>query len=175
MIKRIVSYDFDGTLCHTPGPEIGKKVWEEKTGTVFPYTGWWSKKETLDLDIFDIPVDGDVYMKYLEDMVRKEESGDTMVILATGRVEKLRKEVENVLNHHNLSFDLVALNTGGDTYHFKTRLFEMLINKFNPDEFVMYDDRQEHLVMFEDWAKKQPCRVEIIDVTKSPKVSKIFN
>jgi hypothetical protein len=31
----------------------------------------------------------------------------------------------------------------------------------------MYDDRQEHLVMFEDWAKKQPCRVEIIDVTTS--------
>jgi hypothetical protein len=175
MIKRIVSYDFDGTMCFTPGHIEGEKIWKEKTSTDWPYTGWWSKKETLDLNIFDIPVNQFVYRKYLEDMVRKEEEKDTFVLLATGRLERLRKEVEKVLNYHNLSFDMVALNTGGDTYHFKTKLFEKLIREYNPEVFVMYDDRHEHLVKFEEWAKKQPCRVEIIDVTKSDKSPLIIN
>ena len=64
MIKKIVIFDFDGTLCFTPEPVEGKKIWFEKTGTVFPYPGWWSKKETLDMDIFYIPVNPFVYKKY---------------------------------------------------------------------------------------------------------------
>lgn len=175
MIKRIVSYDFDGTLCFTPEPIEGEKIWKRETGTDWPYTGWWSKKETLDLNIFDIPVNQFVYNKYLQDVVRQEEDKDTFILLATGRLERLRKEVELVLNHHNLSFDMVALNPGMNTYTFKTRLFEKLINEYNPDVFVMYDDRHEHLVNFEKWAENQPCRVEIIDVTKSDKTPKIIN
>ena len=30
----------------------------------------------------------------------------------------------------------------------------------------MYDDREEHLVKFEQWATTQPCNVTIIDVKK---------
>lgn len=170
-MKKIVSFDFDGTMCHTPGPEDGKKIWQKKTGTVFPYPGWWSKKETLDQDIFYIPVNPFVYKKYLEAVAED----DTMVILVTGRLFKLQKEVEKVLKSHNLEFDLVACNTGGETYHFKTKLFENLINKYKPEIFVMYDDRHDHLVQFEKWAKSQPCRIEIIDVMKSNKTPKIIN
>ena len=92
-MKKIVSFDFDGTMCFTPGPEEGKKIWEQKTGMVFPYPGWWSKKETLDQNIFHIPVNPFVYKKYLEAVAED----DTMVILATGRLAKLQKEVEKVL------------------------------------------------------------------------------
>lgn len=175
MIKRIVSYDFDGTLCFTPEPLEGEKIWEKETGTVWPYRGWWSKKESLDMNIFDIPVNQFVYRKYLEDVVRKEESKDTFILLATGRIEKLRKEVELVLNHHNLSFDMVSLNPGMNTLDFKIKLFEKLIEKYDPEVFVMYDDRHQHLVEFEKWAETQPCRIEIIDVTKSDKTPKIIN
>jgi hypothetical protein len=58
----------------------------------------------------------------------------------------------------------VYLNFGGDTFSFKTRLFENLINRLSPDEFIMYDDRQEHLPKFEEWAKNQNCVVTIVDV-----------
>lgn len=171
MIKKIICFDFDGTLCFTPEPVEGKKIWQEKTGTVFPYPGWWSKKETLNLDIFYIPLNPFVYKKYLEAMSEEE----TMVILATGRLVKLQKEVQKVLDFHNLEFDLVACNTGGETFRFKTKLFEDLIKKHQPDTFVMYDDRHEHLTQFEIWARFQPCRVEIIDVTKSDKTPKVIN
>jgi hypothetical protein len=163
--------DFDGTMCYTPGPEEGKKIWEEKTGTVFPYPGWWSKRETLDMNIFHIPVNPFVYKKYLEAVADE----DVMVILATGRLVKLQREVEKVLRSHNLEFDIVACNNGGETYRFKTKLFENLINKYRPEVFVMYDDRHDHIVQFETWARFQPCRVEIIDVTKSDKSPRIIN
>jgi len=171
MIKKIVIFDFDGTMCYTPEPIEGEKIWFEKTGTVFPYTGWWSKKETLDQNIFHIPINPFVYKKYLEAVA----DDNTMTILATGRLIKLQREVEKVLTSHNLSFDLVACNNGGETYRFKTKLFEELINKYKPEVFVMYDDRHDHLVKFEMWARFQPCRVEIIDVTKSEKNPKIIN
>lgn len=170
-MKKITCFDFDGTLCFTPEPIEGEKVWEKKTGMVWPYVGWWSKKETLDMSIFSIPVNPFVYRKYLEAVAEPE----NYTILATGRLFKLKKEVENVLNSHNLSFDLVSLNPGMNTYEFKTKLFSDLINKYKPEVFTMYDDRHEHLVKFEIWARFQPCRVEIIDVTKADKTPKVIN
>jgi len=163
MIEKIVIFDFDGTLFHTPEPKLGEVIWKQKTGIDWPYTGWWSKKETLDLNIFNIPLNQFVYRKYLEAVAED----NTYVVLATGRIERLRKEVETILRENNLSFDRVDLNTGGDTLTFKTRLFEKLIQKYKPKTLVMYDDRHLHLVEFEKWAKFQPCQIEIIDVTKS--------
>jgi len=171
-MKKIVSFDFDGTLFFTPGPIEGEKIWKEKTGLSWPYDGWWSKKETLDLNIFNIPINPFVHRKYVE----AYEDKDTFTLLATGRLaRKLQKEVERVLDQYDLSFDLVALNDGGETYRFKTKLFESLIAKYKPEVFTMYDDRHDHLVQFEIWARFQPCRVEIIDVTKSDKTPKIIN
>ncbi len=167
--SKLISFDFDDTLCHTPLPEGGKEIWFEKTGTEWPHRGWWSKPESLDLEVFDIPINKWVYEKYLEAVT--DESA--YLIMATGRIEPLRKEVELVLNHHNLSFDEVYLNFGGDTYSFKTRLFENLIDRLSPDEFIMYDDRQEHLPKFEEWAKNQNCVVTIVDVIN--KTVKTFN
>lgn len=171
MIKKIVVFDFDGTLFHTPLPEEGKKIWKDRTGSEFPYTGWWSKKETLDLNIFHIPLNGFVYKEYKQFL----NDDNTLIVLATGRLQKLKNEVEKVLSHNNLSFDIVACNTGGDTYRFKTKLFEDLINKYNPSELIMYDDRHEHLTQFEVWARFQPCQISIIDVMKFNKIPKIIN
>lgn len=171
-MKKIVTFDFDGTLFFTPGPIEGEKIWREKTGMHWPYEGWWSKKESLDLNIFDIPINPFVYKKYLE----AKEDENTYVVLATGRLaNKLQKQVEMVLDQYDLSFDMTALCTGRETYGFKTKLFEDLIKDKRPEVFTMYDDRHDHLVKFETWARFQPCRVEIIDVTKSDKTPKIIN
>lgn len=167
-INKLVCFDFDDTLCHTIKPEEGKIIWKEKMGTDYPHRGWWSKAETLDLDIFDTKINPYVYDAYLESV----SDPDNYVICATGRIEPLRKEVQAVLNSFNLSFDALYLNTGGDTFMFKCRLFEKLIKKIQPKEFVMYDDRIEHLVEFEKWAKTIDCKITIIDVVN--KTKKIF-
>lgn len=171
MYKKLVCFDFDGTLCHTPEQHSGEKIFREKTGIEWPYNGWWGKPESINPDIFHIPVNTWVYQRYLEAV----SDPTTHVILATGRLEKpngMRDNIERILNSHNLSFDIcesmnvieigsprrkvfrngVYLNTGGDTFIFKTRLFEELMDEIGVDELIMYDDRHEHLIKFSDWA-----------------------
>ena len=168
-IKKLICFDFDDTLCHTLKPEEGKVIWKEKFGTDWPHRGWWSKPETLDLDIFDTKINPYVYQEYLKAV----SDPDNYVFCATGRIEKLRTEVETVLHKLNLSFDSVYLNNGGDTFTFKCRLFAKLISELQPAEFIMYDDRFEHLVEFEKWAETIDCKITIIDVIN--KTTKIFN
>lgn len=167
--KRLISFDFDDTLCHTPSPEEGKKTWLEKTGKPWPHIGWWGKSESIMLSddqgnkIFDIPVNKWVYQKYLEAVSDPE----NYVILATGRLLKSPGMIENVkkvLNLHNLSFNEIYLNWGGDTFNFKTTLFEQLIDELGVQEFTMYDDRQEHLPKFEEWASEQSTDITVVDV-----------
>jgi hydroxymethylpyrimidine pyrophosphatase-like HAD family hydrolase len=167
-IKKLVCFDFDDTLCNTVQHDDGKVIWREKFGVEYPHRGWWSKPESLDMDIFPVTVNPYVYQEYLKAV----SDPDNYVILATGRIEKLRPEVEAILDNLNLAFDAVYLNTGGDTFTFKRRLFEKLISKIDPQEFIIYDDRYEHLEEFEKWAKTIDCRITIIDVKN--KTTKIF-
>ena len=168
-VKKLISFDFDKTLCFTPEPEEGQVIFKNVTGLDWPYRGWWGRGETLNLEIFPIPINQYVYKDYL----KYSDDPDSYIILATGRLSKLRKEVEDVLMSHNFSFDEVHLNPGMDTYLFKTQLFEKLISKHKPDVFIMYDDRSEHLSKFVHWAKTQACEIHIIDVIN--KTTKIVN
>ena len=59
MYQTLYCFDFDDTLIHTMLPDPGMQIWEEKTGKPWPYIGWWSKFETLDMDIFDMSFDID--------------------------------------------------------------------------------------------------------------------
>ena len=168
-IKKLVCFDFDDTLCNTVKHDDGKVIWREKFGVEYPHRGWWSKPESLDMDIFPVTVNPYVYQEYLKAV----SDPDNYVFCATGRIEKLRTEVEAVLHKLNLSFDALYLNTGGDTFTFKCRLFAKLIRELQPEEFIMYDDRFEHLVEFEKWAETIDCKITIIDVVN--KTTKTFN
>ena len=72
----------------------------------------------------------------------------------------------NILNKNNISFDEVHLNWGGDTYNFKTKLFEEKIEELGVHEFIMYDDRHEHLVRFHEWAEQHHVTIKVVDVVK---------
>jgi hypothetical protein len=153
-------------------PEPGKQIWQEKTGSVWPHRGWWSKVETLDISIFDTPKNEWVYKKYVD--AKNDPSG--YLILATGRLDTvtgMRDAVSKILEYYNFQFDELYLNWGGDTFKFKTTLFEKMISKTGCRHFVMYDDRLEHLPHFEEWAKTQMCVVTIVDVVN--KTAKTFN
>ena len=171
MYKRIDIFDFDGTLVFTPDFYEGKEIWEKSKGVVWPYNGWASKSESLDLDVFHIPLNPFVYKKYLES---HSEYG-VLTIMATGRIVKLKDDVDKILEHYGLEFDEKFLNNGGDTYSFKSKLFTDLIDKHKPSIFRMYDDRYPHISAFEnEWAPKQNCTIEIINVMKSDKTPKII-
>jgi len=98
------------------------------------------------------------------------------MILATGRLKKVDGMVDNVnkiLDKNSIEFDEVHLNWGEDTLKFKLKLFEQKIKHLEVEEFLMLDDRQEHLVEFEKWAEEQNIKITIIDVVN--KTEKTFN
>jgi len=169
-MSKLISFDLDKTLFFTPEPKEGQEIFKNKTGLDWPYAGWWGRKETLNLDIFEIPLNIYVYNEYL----KHKADENSYVILATGRLEKkMRREVDILLDVNSIFFDEVHCNPGRDTYDFKSELFSKLIMKQKPDVFIMYDDRYEHLVKFEQWARDMPCKIEITNVVS--KQTKHFN
>jgi len=167
MFKKLISFDFEGTLIHTPVPETGKPEWERKTGLSWAGRGWWGQKDSLNTNIFYIPVNQWVYNQY----EKYKSDDDNYVFVATGRLKRLEPQVQKVLSLNDIDCDLYC-NTGGDTFDFKCNLFKSLM-KSNPkaDELIMFDDRQEHLKEFVTWAKRQPIKVTIIDVVNKKTIN----
>lgn len=163
MYNKIVAFDFDRTLFNTPEPHTGKVKWLENTGEVWKHNGWWGKADSLNTDVFYINLNQWTYKRYLEAV----EDPETYVMLATGRMLKatgMQEAVLKILKMYNLEFDGVYLNWGGDTYNFKTKLFEQMIRKLKAKELTMYDDRAEHLTKFRYWAKEQNIPINIVDI-----------
>lgn len=164
-IKKVSVFDMDGTFIDTELPGTGKKIWKDKTGVDYPHQGWWGKAESLDVDIFE--------NKPFEDMVKEhtKEMADssTYVSLCTGRLYKLRNEVQKILDKYDFKFDEVVLNGDpryrkgpGDTVSFKLRYLADLNKRFpNLEEIEFWDDRDEHMSTFKQWAKEQSIKVTI--------------
>ena len=142
--------------------------WFDKTGENWKHIGWWGKSDTLNLNIFDIPLNEWVHSKYLE-------INDAHKILATGRLDKIpgmRDCVNKILDINNIVFDEVHLNWGTDTLKFKIKLFNERIETLGVEEFIMFDDSKEHLIEFEKWAEVQNIKITIVDVVN--KTEKTF-
>lgn len=151
-IKKLAIFDFDGTLVDTPLPDIGRLQYQEKTGNVWPHEGWWGKELSLDMDIFDMPVVPSVIEAYKEEKT----SDTTAVIMLTGRMTKLKDSVGKILKSHDLTFDEYHYNRGGATDVAKIKTMENLLGKYlHVDEIAMWDDRLEHIAIFQAWADKQ--------------------
>lgn len=144
-IKKLVIFDMDGTLIKNPDKEECERVWLEKFNKPWPYNGVYSKPESLDFTIFEIPLIPHIIDEY--NKVKDDEL--THRILLTGRLIKLKNEVVSLLHHKKLFFDQYLLNNKGDTKHFK--LFEMfrLYKEYpNVEEILFFDDRYEHIIDF---------------------------
>lgn len=151
-INRIAVFDFDGTLVNSPTAEKGKVIYQEKIGNPWPHIGWWGKVESLNMDIFDIPVIQSVIDSYNEEKA----NDSTLMVMLTGRMSKLSNEVEKILNAKSLSFDKYLYNTGGDTLTSKIKSLDKLLIEYpNVNDILLTDDRVAHIPTFESWCKKQ--------------------
>lgn len=162
-INKIAIFDFDGTLMDTPLPEKGKKEWEEKTGSPYPHKGWWSKRESLDTEVFDIqPIRPtiDEYEKYSKEK-------NTLLIMLTGRLPNQSDQVEQILHDNNLIFDEYHYKDDGDTFFSKINTINSLLNRFpNVESIVMYEDREPHAIGFKEWGKDKNLNLDVKLVTK---------
>lgn len=157
-INKIVIIDFDQTLFHTPTPEEGKKRYEEVTGEEYPHIGWWGRKESLDSNIFDIPVNEEILSKYKE----CESDSTCMTVLCTGRVPKLEEEVKALFKEHGINFDREYFAKLQTLKH-KLKTFEDLYQEYPNAQIIAYDDRDDHLPYFQKWAEDKE-NVDIVHV-----------
>ena len=157
-INKIVIIDFDQTLFHTPMPEEGKKKYEEVTGEEYPHIGWWSRKESLDTNIFDIPVNEEILSKYKE----CESDSACMTVLCTGRVSKVEEEVKALFKEHGINFDREYFARLQTLKH-KLKTFEDLYQEYPEAHITAYDDRDDHLPEFQKWAEDKD-NVDIVHV-----------
>lgn len=156
-IKKLVIYDFDGTICKSPdNTDENKLLWEKVTGREWGRksdgtykTGWWSKHETLDPDVFEIELVDFVKENAIKDI----EDVNTFAVLMTGRMPICSKNVKEILRRHGVPFfNRYLFNHSYNTHHFKVLEMENLFKEFpSIEEYTLWEDRLEHI---EEWGGK---------------------
>lgn len=154
MIKRLCAFDYDGTLLNTVGSEEGKQMWEKYYNKKFPYLGWWGRRESLDLDVFDIKPFPSVMLQLKKELV----TPSTYVIILTSRMEKLRPEVQAVLDANNIEVDKLDMKRSEKT---KGQKILRYIQQF-PDLKVVnvYEDRDTDIQTYEEIRNQIPKGIE---------------
>ena len=162
-INKIAIFDFDGTLMDTPHAEEGKREWEEKTGSPYPHRGWWSKRESLDTEVFDIqPIKSTI-----KDYVIENDVPTTYMVMLTGRLPNQKDQVEDILHSNDIVFDEYQYKDDGDTLKSKLNTIVSLLNRFPNTELIeMYEDREPHAIAFEEWGKENGVNIKVNLVTK---------
>jgi len=152
MIERVAIFDFDGTLVDTPLPDFGKVEYQRVTGEKWPHRGWWGRPETLDQKVFAMPVIPSVYDAFWQEY----NTPNTHMVMMTGRIKQLEKEVKAILDEKRLLFHEYIFNWGGATLAYKLKNLAYLKNKFPTiKSMAMWDDRDAHVEEFIKWGKTQ--------------------
>lgn len=139
MITKLVIFDFDGTISNSPKPEDGIEQWEKVKGVKFTHDDWWGRPESLDTKVFDFK-----FFPKVVNILNKEKSNpNTLVMILSSRIEKLRPYIKNILKQNNVSVKLLELKTDERTKGEKVLDF---INKFPTIKQVdVYDDRNKEI------------------------------
>jgi hypothetical protein len=170
-VKKVSVFDFDGTLIDTTMPDVGKEIWKKATGEEYPHKGWWGRRESLNIDIFENKPFDDIVSEFRKEVANP----NTFVSLCTGRIIPLTNEVQAILDKYGFRFDEIALtgdkrwNEGANnTLKFKINYLDDLKNRFpNMQEIEFWDDRNEHNPTFVQWGKLQEIPVKINHVHQS--------
>lgn len=159
MVKNLIFFDFDNTLIDSPTPEWGMEYWERETGSKWPYVGWWSKPESLDIEVFDIKPRPEILSQY------KKWLGvpDTRIYILTSRMDKLRGEVEKVLEHNNIVVDEIIMRQDS---RLKSQRVEEEMEKYPGVGYVLVlDDRDKEIQDLSTLVERYPeVKIEIIKV-----------
>ena len=127
MIKRLICIDFDKCLFQTPESEEGKLIYQEKTGQQYPYLGWWSKPESLDMNVFDIKP----YPSMLKQFNLEQSKPNTHIIILTNRREFLRPQVQAILDANNIQADELVMANDQRTKGEKRNRYQRMVKQLS--------------------------------------------
>lgn len=146
-INRISFYDFDLTLVDEPMPDLGKQIWKHKTGEEFPHIGWWSKEESLNIEVFDfIPI-----MEVVNRLKTDYEDPLCWTVLLSNRMEKLLPSVQKILGLLNIDLDDYLLR-GRDNLSKTVRIKRTLAKFSQANQIEIHEDDVNNIAMMKDMA-----------------------
>lgn len=154
--RRLSIYDFDGTLFRTHDRATGEVAYFVATGNLWPYQGWYGRRETLLPPIIPDPIPKDlliaeVYEEYRKDFADRE---NTHVVLMTGRPVKLRKRIQEIFSAFDLRFDeeyyrgMKGMSRAQDTFDIKADIIRGRLLHPTLEEVHVWEDRAEHIGRF---------------------------
>jgi hypothetical protein len=101
--KRLVVYDFDNTLFHSPKREDGEIAYFDATGEEWPHQGWYGRVETMLPPLVPKEPPQEMWIQDTVDAFRADsERNDTHVVMMTGRPYKWRWRIREILNSNGL-------------------------------------------------------------------------
>jgi len=169
-IKRLIISDLDGTLINSPMPETGKVQWSEKMKTPYKYQGWWGRPESLDLNVFDIKP----FSSVLNQLKEEQAKPNTYVIILTSRMEKLRPQVQAILDANHIVVDKLDMKRAeGDKGKKVLRYVEQFPEL---EEINVYDDRDTDIQSYVAIKNQIPKSIRFnIYLAKEGKLSLLEN
>lgn len=148
-ILRVAFYDFDKTLVDTVSSEVGRIMWEKKTKRKYPHVGWWSKKESLDRDVFDF----EPITEITERLKRDFKDKSCWTVLLTNRTVNLKEEVMGILASLGLEVDEVKM-VEKDHLNKNSRINVVLESLPQASLIEIFDDDMGNIEMFLELKKK---------------------
>lgn len=157
-ITKIAIFDFDGTLADTPDREDGIPLWEVKTGEEYPHKGWYSKRESLDSEVFNIKL----IESTIRDYMVESKDPNTKVIMLTGRMSNQADQIEELLSKNGVVFEEYHYKERGDTFTSKINSIKKIVDQ-NPNVTLveMWEDRLNHADGFEDWGSNNDVNLNV--------------
>lgn len=155
-VKKLYVFDFDGTLVKTPLPEDGIPEWRAFYQKQYPHQGWWSKPESLDIQVFNnLDIVQETIRRYKE--IKNEPN--SIKILLTSRISKLEYAVKRILEQKKLFFDRYIFKDGKEEK--KDKLNSLLEEYPNINYVEIWDDRDKEINRFQEWKKTKHITVVI--------------
>jgi hypothetical protein len=157
-ITKISIFDFDGTLADTPHKEDGIAIWEAKTGKEYPHKGWYSKRESLDEEVFNVKLIPSTIRDYNNERINE----NTLLIMLTGRMPNQADQIENILTKNGVLFEEYHYKERGDTFTSKINTIKKLLSQ-NPNvsQIEMWEDRENHADGFEQWGQQNGVNISV--------------
>lgn len=151
-MRRLVVFDFDGTLFRSPDRVAGSAAYLAATGTPWPHAGWWGRVETL-----LPPVVADPAGLFIENTVaacrRDRLDKNTRLVFMTGRPVRCRQAVLDILAVPGLVFDDYYFRgmpgeRHKDTLDIKIDIIENKLLRPGLEAVEIWEDRPEHVAGF---------------------------
>lgn len=137
-VKEVHLYDFDATLFRSP---MKPKWW--------PLPSWWSNPISLSPPCTTDRIGPEWWASSVVSQAKKSLGrSDVYTAILTGRDQKVRRRVEELLRDKGLRFDDVFMKPGGDTESFKKNILTKLVKQFPGAAIHFWEDRHDHLAAF---------------------------